>query len=618
MESIIYNISQVLGISIIHSLWQGLLIYFILRLVFAGSPSMSAIKKYNLAVIAMLAIAACFVYTLCAETRVFNLGKATPAHLPALLPGFNLPVTTHYQPASYYIVARYLPYLCALYFAGLLANLLKFGLEWNKITQIKRSLICAKQMQQFINGFSKKLSIDKNIQIKFSGLIDVPCVIGYFKPLILLPVSLSVHLSACEVEAILLHELSHIKRNDYLVNMLQQFITLMLFFNPFTQLISRLINQERENACDDLVIEKTAKPLIYARALLKLEEVRKHNLQLALAVTGKKFLLLNRIERIMKTKKNIGNIRHLLIAIFLLAGSLSCIAWFNPKVVEAKEIATKVKSAVGYHLSVAANPVNTGEKTAPLAAIVDNKEFIVAQDSIKNSPLTDTSKHKKKADEKAQDNISELSKSTFSLNGFPSDSANKFFSSPEWNAQMEVMKKQREEMRKRFNSPEWKAQMDAMRKQGETMKKQFNSPQWKQQMMAMQKQFNSPQWKQQMENIQKQGELMKKQFDGPEWKLQMENMRKQGELMKKQFDSPEWKLRMENMQKQGEEMNKKFNSPEWKKQMEDMQKQGEEMSKKFNNPEWKKAMHDQNWILKDSVGGTKIYSPAKPMKKESN
>ena len=86
----------------------------------------------------------------------------------------------------------------------------------------------------------------------------------------------------------------------------------MLFFNPFAQLINRIINQERENGCDDLVVEKTGKPLIYAQALLKLEETQGIQFQLALAATGKKYHLLNRIERIMKTKKPIGNVRHLL------------------------------------------------------------------------------------------------------------------------------------------------------------------------------------------------------------------------------------------------------------------------------------------------------------------
>ena len=73
-------------------------------------------------------------------------------------------------------------------------------------------------------------------------MVDVPCMIGFFKPIILLPITLTTYLSATEIEAILLHELSHIKRNDYLLNMIQQLITVLLFFNPFAQLNKQVLN----------------------------------------------------------------------------------------------------------------------------------------------------------------------------------------------------------------------------------------------------------------------------------------------------------------------------------------------------------------------------------------
>jgi len=631
METTLYNISQVLGITIIHSLWQGMLIYFILRIVFAGASSLSSAKKYDLAVFAMALATVCFLYTLLTEIHSYNWVSLKPLNAAQLLPSFNILVNSTIKAGFYGQLAGYMPYICMVYFAGLLTNLIKIGWEWNKIRLIRRSLINAEQMQQFINSFSKKLDITKPLRLKFSELVDVPCMIGFFKPLILLPVSLSVHLSACEVEAILLHELSHIKRNDYLVNLLQQAITVILFFNPFTHLINRIINQERENSCDDLVVEKTGKPLIYAKALLKLEEARAHDLRLALAITGKKFHLLNRIERIMKTQKQIGNIRHLFIAILLFVGAVGCIAWFNPA--GAKTTAT-----------------NSRESLAPASTT----------DSDRNVNFSDTVKHKNKAKATAK-NKPAAKKHTYKSkemsydDGTNSDSLSGFYKSAEWRSQMEAMRKQGEEMRKKFNSAEWRAQMEAMRKQGEEMRKKFDSPEWKEQMLAMRKQgeemrkkFESPEWKEQMKNMRKQGEEMRKKFESPEWKEQMENIRKQGEEMRKKFDSPEWKEQMENMKKQGEEMRKKFESPEWKAQMEEMKKQGEVMRKKFNSPEWKaqmenmrkqgemmrkkfespewkaqmkllqkqgeewsKEMKNQKWILKDSTDGVEIYAPKK-------
>ena len=660
METILYNISQVLGIAIIHSLWQGLVIYILLRTVFAAIPALPAVKKYNVAVVAILSVAVWFIYTLVSGVLAYNWVKVKPAAISPLLPYLNLKVKTNYQSEFYKAIAQYLPYIGALYFAGLLIQLGRLGWEWRKIRRIKQSLIPAGQMQQYINTFSKKLHITKHIQLKFSELIDVPCMIGYFKPIILLPVSIVTSLSACEVESILLHELSHIKRNDYLVNLLQQVITVMLFFNPFTQLINRIINLERENGCDDLVVEKTGKPLIYARALLKLEETRKVNLQLAMAAAGNKFHLLKRIERIMNTQKQIGNMRHLVVAILLLAGSISCIAWFNPTIAAAKVIKKEFKPLVSFNNQVELNSAITilpmvASYPIPVIMFGDTNRYSILTDTAKNKRKTrnndstqnvqDTSQNFREIWDdndtlKKHHRSAEWRENTARLR-MQNQEMRKKFNSPEWKAQMDAIRQQSEELHKKFDSPEWKAQMLAMRKQGEEMRKKFDSPEWKAQMEnirkqgdEMRKKFDSPEWKAQMENMRKQGDEMRKKFDSPEWKAQMENIRKQGEEMRKKFDSPEWKAQMENMRKQGEEMRKKFDSPEWKEQLENMRKQGEEMRKKFDSPEWKEQMENmrrqfdgaewkdslkqQKCNLKDSVAKAKKNNYKKTVKKKTD
>jgi bla regulator protein BlaR1 len=349
MESLFYNISQVLGIAILHSLWQGLLIWFLLRVVFSTVPSLSAVKKYNMAAAAMLGIAAWFMVTLFNEAGNFNWSPV--AHLPSA--GFvpQAGLVNQLSPFKaqadryYYVIAGYLPYISILYITGLVVNLLKLSYCRVKLFRIKKALFPAGDMQWLVDDFSERLDIRRYVRVNFSSLVDVPCMIGYLKPIILLPISLSANLSVAETEAILLHELAHIKRNDYLVNLLQQVINSLLFFNPFAQMINRLISAERENCCDDLVVQTTNSPLVYARALLKLEESRQTNLQLALAASTKKTYLLTRIERIMKTKQNIGNIRHLVLAILLLAGSLSSIAWLNPEIKNGKVAVNAVKPA---------------------------------------------------------------------------------------------------------------------------------------------------------------------------------------------------------------------------------------------------------------------------------
>ena len=597
MENIFYNISQVLGIAIVHSLWQGLLIYFVLRIIFTASPGLSAVKKYNLALAAIVSMLVCFVYTLTNEFNAWNWVNAKPVSPIALLPYLTLPVnpsTLISRQSFYQTISGYLPYISAIYITGLVVNLLKFGLQWHKIRQIKLSLIPAEQMQQYINKFSKKLDLDKLILVKFSDLIDVPCITGYFKPMILLPVSIATNLTACEIESILLHELSHIKRNDYLVNLLQRVINLVLFFNPFAQLINRIINQERENGCDDLVVEKTRRPLIYAQALLKLEENRKTRLQFALAARGSKYQLLNRIERIMKTKQPIGQTRHLLIAILLLTGSLGSLAWFNPKTAEAKTTVKSAKTTAKTTMTTVATVSNTPalKLTARLTGINDTNKTVTIPDTTKHDSVKHEHVNRVIIIDKDGDR-----KTFSSADSTGMDSAAHFFAGPKWAAQVEALRKQGEEMRKQFNNPQWKAQMEAMRKQSAAMMKQFNSAQWKAQTEAMRrqseqirKQFNSPQWKAQEKAIRKQAEEMQKQFNSQQWRTQLDAIKRQSEEMRKQFDNPQWRAQVDAMRKQGEEMRKQFRSPEWRAQMDEIRKQSEEMRKQFNSDEWRNQM----------------------------
>ena len=141
-----------------------------------------------------------------------------------------------------------------------------------KLHEIKQTVSIDIAMLRKLAEFVEMLDIQSRVSFGLSTLVDVPCVFGYVKPFILLPASIATSLSTEEIEAILLHELAHIKRNDYLTNLIQQAMQILLFFNPFAQLIGRIINRERENACDDIVIESTKKPIVYAHALLKLEE----------------------------------------------------------------------------------------------------------------------------------------------------------------------------------------------------------------------------------------------------------------------------------------------------------------------------------------------------------
>ena len=85
-----------------------------------------------------------------------------------------------------------------------------------------------------------------------SALVEVPTVIGSLRPVVLLPVSALAGMSPSQLDAILAHELAHIRRHDYLVNLLQTLVETLLFYHPAVWWLSRRIRIERENCCDDL------------------------------------------------------------------------------------------------------------------------------------------------------------------------------------------------------------------------------------------------------------------------------------------------------------------------------------------------------------------------------
>jgi hypothetical protein len=156
--------------------------------------------------------------------------------------------------------------------------------------------------QNILNSFRYKMKIIKPVRLLESARVNVPVVIGYIKPVILIPVGMLTGFPAKEIEAILIHELAHVARNDYLVNILQSIGEIIFFYNPALWWISSTIRAEREKCCDDMAVSLCGDSMVFARALANLEEIKTEKYRLALAINGKQNLV-SRIKRLFKTKK---------------------------------------------------------------------------------------------------------------------------------------------------------------------------------------------------------------------------------------------------------------------------------------------------------------------------
>jgi hypothetical protein len=402
----------------------------------------------------------------------------------------------------------------------------------------------------------------------------VPCITGFIKPIILLPFSISGYLTADEIEAILLHELAHVKRNDYLLNFVQQVISIILFFNPFTRLINKLINKERENCCDDVVVHITGSPFIYAQALLKLEENKQSQWQLALAAIGKRYELLNRIERIMKTEKQTTNIRPALIALFIFACGISSIAWLNPKIEHGKISVKLVTNPIANIIA------DTPRKAKPKTTT----SYIKAKPIIKR----DTNKHV--AMNNRNDAELEKLKAEVEKHG---KAVAQHYESPEFKKLQEELEKQSNELSAYYNRPEIKQLQKVMEMQSARFDKLNDNSEVKalQKQMdelsySMDKYYNNPKYKNMQKELDKSNAKLNRLKEGtPEFQTQRKRVAELGKQFNEYNQSAEIKQKQQQIREIGKSMREYYDSPEYVKQRDALKAYGESIRKVYQDPQ---------------------------------
>ncbi len=196
-------------------------------------------------------------------------------------------------------IAAALPWLVIAWLIGVFGLSIRLAIGWHGIHRLRRaaSLTADGPWRSVLSRLCERLHIRSTVRLLESSLVDVPTMIGWLRPVILWPPALLAGLSVEQFEALLAHELAHVRRHDYLVNLVQTAIETLLFYHPAVWWLSRRIRHERECCCDDLAVATCGNRLSYARALATLEELRPPARQLALAADGG--CLLARIRRIL-------------------------------------------------------------------------------------------------------------------------------------------------------------------------------------------------------------------------------------------------------------------------------------------------------------------------------
>jgi len=340
--------ARALGWTLAHFAWEGAAIAAILALLLAVFRGASARLRYGLACAALLAMPIAFGVTLAVSLPHSPAPVITrvPLPQPASVP---FTVESPAPPASWSFT-NLMPWAAPLWLAGVAGLLLYRFASWIAAQRLRRRGTCAapEEWSRRFNALVDRLGISQSVILLESCLAEVPMVIGYLRPVILVPIGMLAGWPLDQVEAILLHELAHIRRVDYLVNLLQTIVESLLFYHPAVWWVSGVVRAERENCCDDFVLARETDPRTYAAALLALEQRRcavdrgvepgvKHG-PMALAANGG--VLLKRVRRILEGRKPAARDSNLAIgpvALAILGAGIALAAW-QPEVVKKSEI----------------------------------------------------------------------------------------------------------------------------------------------------------------------------------------------------------------------------------------------------------------------------------------
>ncbi|WP_165370475.1 M56 family metallopeptidase [Hymenobacter persicinus] len=315
---------RALGWTIVHSLWQGAVVGLALVGLLLVLRRHSAQVRYNVACVAlatMLGLAlVTFVrhYAIALQTptaataapALSAAGLAAPATSPDVVltaPETGPAVLTGGLDAWLHYFDQNLPLIVAAWLLGLLAMTLRMlgGLAYIQRLRHYRVQPLAAHWNERLEVLAAKAGLNRTITLLESALVKAPLVAGHLKPVILLPLGTVLGLTQSQLEAILAHELAHIARRDYLVNILQSVAEILFFYHPAAWFITACLRTERENCCDDEATAICGDPLTLARALAALAEMGQDVTpvpQLALSAVGPDGSLLGRIRRLVQRR----------------------------------------------------------------------------------------------------------------------------------------------------------------------------------------------------------------------------------------------------------------------------------------------------------------------------
>lgn len=367
-----------LGWMLLHSLWQYALIAGVCALLLFYAKSFSANFRY------LMALGSLTIGTLINAVTFYKYQQASA--IITYKPSQQNTAVAFFTDNNNFnlvnIIDNAMTSLVVAWLLGFLIYSLKIFLDYRYCQHLKNQHIAPtpEKWQSIFTELANKVGITSAIELRISTQSIVPCVIGHLKPVVLLPIGILLGMTQAQIEVILLHELAHVRRHDYLLGLIQSILKTLFFFNPFLQWISNQLDKEREHACDDIAVTISQNPLLFANTLKEFAEM---NIQQknAMSITGKK-LLLTRITRLFSQHETDTRTRSkFFAALLIIISSLVVTTFVNA---QSNNITDKIISIDIDQMPAqeAMNEVNkkcgTNETTSPVTG--DDKVTLHVED----------------------------------------------------------------------------------------------------------------------------------------------------------------------------------------------------------------------------------------------
>ena len=305
---------EALGLALLHSLWQGILIGVLFKATMAALATASAALRYwcGVSALALLALSVPL-------TMVYVAVGMLPAggSVGALATGADTLAATVAGTATKGFTVEA---VVALWIAGVTVISSRTLVAWHHLSGLRRAADrhAARHLVPVVERLSGLFGLARHVEIGLSASISNPMVVGWLKPVILMPPAIVARLPLAQLEMLIAHELAHLRRHDHWINLFQIVTETLMFYHPVVSMISRQIRIERENACDDLTVTATRRRLDYVEMLASLEKSRRPGRALALGIQDGQ--VLERIRRLVELREPRANRGTALPALIALLG----------------------------------------------------------------------------------------------------------------------------------------------------------------------------------------------------------------------------------------------------------------------------------------------------------